>query len=256
MIVVLSLNQKLVSCDLEHPSSTRGQGLAFCAGRGCFLRGFGLHFHLRLSPPVIRGQRDSSAPSQALCPSCGMNSKDARAHEGLESGGNAACCCGNRRKFALVLVIQSLLTVACATFTLSNFLKESPQVSKDRGIFMQMIDADSGELSFHVIWNRSVHLPTKKRVKLDCPGPYIVYLWVDSELVDPEGVFNLTMEQGEKSFHLLTLQKNGHEETHAVVMLSEKSEIAVKMAPVRDNNPIYNLTLGIHHMLGEQCFDV
>jgi len=55
-----------------------------------------------------------------------MDSKDAQ--ESLESGGGGArCrCSSGRRTTAAVFIIQSLLTAACAAFSLNILLNQQP----------------------------------------------------------------------------------------------------------------------------------
>ncbi|ROL55572.1 hypothetical protein DPX16_7512 [Anabarilius grahami] len=185
-----------------------------------------------------------------------MDSKDAR--ESLESGGGGARCrCSNgRRNSAAVLLIHSLLIAACAVLSLNIYLREQPGSSKqhDVGIYMQMIEIDSDELRFSTIWNHTVHLQDDKRVKLECAGPYTVYLWACMTKISTEAVVNLTMEQGIKSFHLQTLWGNECKEMQKEIMLSEKDDVTVYIKGyVKDTRKI-RLFLGLHYMLGAQCF--
>ncbi|XP_043076000.1 uncharacterized protein LOC122325151 isoform X2 [Puntigrus tetrazona] len=214
-----------------------------------FFRGFGL----RPPPPSLIKRRSVSFSGQlnSLRPSVAMYSKDAQ--ESLESGGGggARCRCSNGRRSAnAVLLIQSLLTVACAAFSLNIFLN---QQQKEKGIFMQMHELDSDELKFFAIWNQEVDLNNEKRVKLTCSGPYMVYLWACFDSFNAEPVANLTMEQGNKVFHLQTLQDGECHEMQSVFMLSDKSEVTLKVNDAKDSFKI-KLFLGLHYMLGAQCF--
>ncbi|KAK2883611.1 hypothetical protein QQF64_016732 [Cirrhinus molitorella] len=190
-----------------------------------------------------------------------MDSKDAQ--ESLESGGGGARCrCSNgRRNTAAVFVIQSLFTAVCAALSLSIFLNTpdkplpqlTPQPLQDRGIFLHMKNSD--ELRFEVIWNQSVQLIDEKRVQLSCAGPYMVYLWACAKNRKNSGeTANLTLEQGNKSFHLQTLQDGKCQQMQSVFMLSEKSDVMVNFTRVQDTFEIERLLLGLHYMLGAECF--
>lgn len=66
-----------------------------------------------------------------------MDSKDVR--ECLESGGGARCRCGNgRRKALAVIVIQGLLTAACAALSINMYLKQ-PGASEQPGTGKQPV---------------------------------------------------------------------------------------------------------------------
>lgn len=124
---------------------------------------------------------------------------------------------------------------------------------------MCVSEIDSDELRFNTIWNHTVDLQDEKRVKLFCAGPYKVYLWacmkkISTEL-STEAVVNLTMEQGNtKSFHLQTLRGNECKEMQKDIMLSENEDVTVYVKGyVKDTSKI-KLFLGLHYMLGAQCF--
>ncbi|XP_077075528.1 uncharacterized protein LOC143728617 [Siphateles boraxobius] len=188
-----------------------------------------------------------------------MDSNDAR--ECLESGAGARCRCGNgRRKALAVFVMQGLLTAACAALSINIYLNQKPgsseqPVSQDRGIYMTSQKLDGDEPRFQIIWNQTVHLYDEKRVKLPCGGPYMVYLWACMKsLTTNDMVANLTIETGDKSFHLLTLQANGCKEIQKVIMLSERNEVTMKVGHDEGTIKITELLFGLHYMLGSQCF--
>ncbi|XP_059369535.1 uncharacterized protein LOC132107315 [Carassius carassius] len=222
--------------------------------KGMFSRGFGP----RPPPPsLIKGASFLLRAVELTRPSVGMDSKDA--HESLESGGGGAgggggarCRCSNGRRTAAVFVIQSLLTAACAAFSLNMFFSQQP-FPQDNGIFMQMLRLDSDELRFTAIWNKSVYLNNEKRVKLSCAGPYMVYLWACGESYETPTVANLTLKQGDKSFHLQTLRDGGCQEMQSIFMLNER-EITLKVGLIEDQFKIKKLFLGLQYMLGSQCF--
>ncbi len=113
---------------------------------------------------------------------------------------------------------------------------------------------DSDGLRFTALWNQNVDLNNEKRVKLSCPGPYMVYLWACVESYGTQTVANLTLEQGTKLFHLQTLQDRGCQEMQSVFMLSNESEVTLKVIDIGDHFKIKKLFLGLHYMLGAQCF--
>lgn len=114
----------------------------------------------------------------------------------------------------------------------------------------------SGEKEFTAIWNNSVNLKDKKKVVLFCTGPYIVYLWARVRSRDSnERKANLTMQQEDKIVFQYTLVgdvEDVYQETQSVVMLSQKSEITFKLEQF--DTEIGILHLGLHFMLGAQCF--
>lgn len=120
---------------------------------------------------------------------------------------------------------------------------------------MCLSEIDSDELKFNTIWNDTVYLQDQKRVRLQCAGPYTVYLWACIEKKSTEAtVVNLTMKQGDNLFHLHTLQGSGCEETQKKIMLSENVTVTVYVKGyVKDTSKI-KLFLGLHYMLGAQCF--
>ncbi len=115
-------------------------------------------------------------------------------------------------------------------------------------------DVESDELRFTAIWNQSVELKNQKGVKLSCAGPYMVYLWACVDSYSPETVANLTLEQGSKLFHLQTLREGGCQEMQGIFMLSNKSEVTLKVGHIEEHFKIKRLFLGLHYMLGAQCF--
>ncbi|XP_051501624.1 uncharacterized protein LOC127410407 [Myxocyprinus asiaticus] len=199
------------------------------------------------SPMFIKARSFFSGPLNSVR----MDSKDAQ--ESLESGGGARCRCSNgRRKAVAVLVIQSLLTAACAAISIYFYLHHSSEPNKDKGIFLQSIHET--EPKFSVIWNQEMHLKDNNKVNLSCGGPYIVYMWACVKSYDTSGIVNLTIEQGSRSIQLQSMQDTQEcQETHSVVMLSEKSEFTITFK--RDPEVyIKKLHLGLHYMLGAQCF--
>ncbi|KAG1964675.1 uncharacterized protein LOC120493522 [Pimephales promelas] len=185
-----------------------------------------------------------------------MDSKDAR--ECLESGDSARCRCGNGWRKALALfVIQGLLTAACAALSISIYLSQQPEatVKQDTGIYMSSLDLDEDEPRFEIIWNKAVDLYEGKKMKLPCGGPYMVYLWACMKsLKTNDVVANLTIETGNKSFHLQTLQPNECKEVQKVIMLSDKNNVTMKVGRVKGTIKITELLFGLHYMLGSQCF--
>lgn len=115
-----------------------------------------------------------------------------------------------------------------------------------------MSQLDSDELKFNAIWHQAVELKDEKRMNLSCAGPYMVYLQACMRNTSNEAFVNLTMEQGTKSFHLQTLQGTECKEMQKVIMLSEKDEVKVK-GYVKNGIKI-RVFLGLHYMLGAQCF--
>ncbi|KAK7133356.1 hypothetical protein R3I94_015283 [Phoxinus phoxinus] len=187
-----------------------------------------------------------------------MDSKDAR--ECLESGGGARCRCGNgRRKALAVFVIQGLLTAACAALSINIYLSQKHGASEqtDTGIYMMMTSPklDGDEPRFKILWNQTVDLYDEKRVKLPCGGPYMVYLWACMKTLQTnDKVANLTIETGDKSFHLQTLQANECKEMQKVIMLSDRNEVTMKVKHDEGTIQITELLFGLHYMLGSQCF--
>ncbi|KAI7800016.1 hypothetical protein IRJ41_021147 [Triplophysa rosa] len=179
-----------------------------------------------------------------------MDSKDARGS--FESGGgDARCSCSSaRRNVAAVFVIQSLLAAMCAAFSLYIFFSQTSGSHKqhDTGIYLDMTSEDE----FTAIWNKSVDLKDKKKVVLSCAGPYMVYLWTCVRSYGPVKPANLTMQQGNKIVYQHTLRGNVCQETQSVVMLSQKREVTFKLEHF--NTDIRRLHLGLHYMLGAQCF--
>lgn len=117
-----------------------------------------------------------------------------------------------------------------------------------------MSGLDSDELRFTAIWNKSVYLNNEKRVKLSCAGPYMIYLWACGESYDSQlSVANLTLKQGNESFHLQTLRDGACQEMQSIFMLNER-EITLKVGLIEDQFKIKKLFLGLHYMLGSQCF--
>lgn len=113
----------------------------------------------------------------------------------------------------------------------------------------------SGEEKFTAIWNKSVDLQDRKKVVLSCAGPYMVYLWACVRSYGPVKTANLTMQQGNKIVYQHTLRGDGEnvcQETQSVVMLSQKSEVTFKLEQFKTD--IKRLHLGLHYMLGTQCF--
>lgn len=120
---------------------------------------------------------------------------------------------------------------------------------------MCVSDLDSDELRFTAIWNQSVDLNNQKRVKLSCAGPYMVYLWACVKSYGTQKAVNLTLKQENKlergnKFHL----EPGCQEMQSVFMLSNNSEVTLKVENIEDNVKIERLFLGLHYMLGAQCF--
>lgn len=82
----------------------------------------------------------------------------------------------------------------------------------------------------------------------------MVYLWACFSSYNAEPVANLTMEQGDKSFHLQTLRNGECHEMQSVFMLSDRNEVTLKVKDIKDTFKIERLFLGLHYMLGAQCF--
>lgn len=83
----------------------------------------------------------------------------------------------------------------------------------------------------------------------------MVYLWACAKNHSTGAAANLTLEQGNKSFHLQTLQNGECQQMQSVFMLSTKSEVTLKVQRIKDTK-IEPLFLGLHYMLGAQCFQV
>lgn len=115
---------------------------------------------------------------------------------------------------------------------------------------MCVSELDGDEPKFEIIWNETVYLSNETRVKLPCGGPYIVYLWACMKPVN-DMVANLTIETGNKSVHLQTLQPNECKEMQKVIMLSDRNQVTLK---VKGSIQITELFFGLHYMLGSQCF--
>ncbi|KAL0164093.1 hypothetical protein M9458_039846, partial [Cirrhinus mrigala] len=112
------------------------------------------------------------------------------------------------------------------------------------------------KLKFTAIWNQSVELYNENCLSLSCSGPYTVYLSACAKNYNVEWVANLTLEQGNKSFHLQTLRNGECQQMQSVFMLSDKSNVTLKVERTKDTFEIDTLFLGLHYMLGAQCFHI
>nr|XP_055042748.1 uncharacterized protein LOC129429827 [Misgurnus anguillicaudatus] len=217
-------------------------------------------FLLRLFAYCIKGKCFLAVLFIALRPSISMDSKDAQ--ETLERGGeDARCTCrGARRKVVAVLFIQSLLTATCAAISLWIFFGQTEKQDKgivlfspDKGIYLELIDKE--KFTFNTLWNNSANLQHGKNVVVSCAGPYTVYMWANVISFDElSGTVNLTMLQGNQIVYQQTMQSTERAKVQSAAMLAEDKEITLEISK-KESTDIKFLHIGLHYMLGDQCFD-
>lgn len=80
----------------------------------------------------------------------------------------------------------------------------------------------------------------------------MVYLWACVRIYEPGAVVNITIQQENGPFHLQV--DNGCKEAQSMLMLSDKRKVTVEAKHDKDKLEIEHLSLGLHYMLGDQCF--